>query len=65
MVNPIVVLDYRRIIKINNSMMITLPKIWTKNKGLDAGDSIEVILLDDSSLRLLPHRRDGSDKEIQ
>ena len=45
-------LKERKVIKINYSHLITLPKIWIENCGLKKGDKIDFEILENKDLLL-------------
>lgn len=50
-------LEYRKIQRVGKgSFILTLPREWVKEVGLDKGDHIAVVVQDDQSLLLIPRR---------
>ncbi|RLG95228.1 hypothetical protein DRO37_03030 [Candidatus Bathyarchaeota archaeon] len=50
-------LEYRKIQRVGKgSFILTLPREWVKEAGLDKGDHIAVIVQDDQSLLLIPRK---------
>jgi len=54
----------RRIIGINYTRYLALPKFWLKNCGLEKGDFVQVTLGDDGSLVLRPVVAKHSKKRV-
>ena len=49
----------RRITSFGATRYIGLPRVWLENVGLDRKDTVELELLSDGSLRLIPSSEEG------
>lgn len=55
-------LKNRKIVKINYSLLITLPKVWVNHWGLRKGYYIAMEIDDDNNLKLKPIKKGGDKK---
>ncbi len=49
-------LGEKRVQKIGNSLMVSLPVSWARNMQTCKGDIVKMELLDDRSLRIIPNK---------
>ena len=51
----------RRILGINATRQVTIPKDWLRNRELDKGDRVEVLLTDECNLLIVPAAKEVKD----
>ncbi|MFQ6009891.1 MAG: AbrB/MazE/SpoVT family DNA-binding domain-containing protein [Candidatus Aenigmatarchaeota archaeon] len=54
----------RKLQEIAGSLLITIPKSWTRQYNLEKGNSVDVLLLDDGTLKIMPSFKEEH-KEIK
>jgi len=47
-------LGKRRILKMRGSSFVNLPKFWTNYRKIEKGDLVQIVLLEDGSLKISP-----------
>lgn len=53
----------RKLIQMGDSLMITLPKVWLRAKGLEKGDKILVLFNSHEYLKLVPVKETAEEME--
>lgn len=54
MINEVFTFSDKRIMAMNYSRYIALPKDWLRFKGLDAGDTVRITLTEEGDLEIKP-----------